>query len=383
MPDRPMRVALVAHRVGDGTPTGIGRHYIEVARAIAAVADPATHEYVLATPGRAAGRLPLRHQRLPGGRLLQLGWGTVARPRVDRSLRHPDVVHALHPWAPVPSRAPLVCTVHDLMPLLQPEWHGRREGWLNRRGIAYAADHAVRVIAVSRYVADLLVAHTSVDGSRITVVHNGVGDAFRVERGAEEIAAACARHGVTPGRYLIAIGAVSVRKNLRVVLHALSELDPGLLGSPALLVAGPPGVGIEAIQREVDALGLRDRVRFGGYVDDGDLPLLLRGAVALVHPSKDEGFGIPPVEAMAAGRPAVVSAAGSLPEIAGDAALVVDPEDAQAWAGALHDVLVDADLRERLVQRGAERHQRFRWETAAAATIRVHTEALAATGRTS
>jgi alpha-1,3-rhamnosyl/mannosyltransferase len=385
MPDatgaQPWRVTLLSHRLASPSATGIGRYYTEISSALAAVADPATHRYAVASTRESEQPhwLPPRLERqvVPGPRKAwAMAWALTGHPRVDRVLHDPDLVHTLHPWAPTPTRAPLVTTIHDLMPMLHPEWHGRLEGWSFRKGVAHARDHATLVITESAFVADILEAEADIPAERIRVIWGGVGEEFRARPTPAEVADVCARHGVTPGRFLIAVGTVSNRKNLPVVLRALARVDPDLLGTPALLAAGPPGVGAGAIEAEVDRLGIGGRVRFAGYVPAADLPILVGASLALVHPSRDEGFGITPIEAMAAGVPALASDAGSIPEVAGSAAVLVGPDDVDGWAAAITSSATDPDRRAALVAAGQERQDRFRWASSAAATMAVHDEVL-------
>jgi glycosyltransferase involved in cell wall biosynthesis len=158
------------------------------------------------------------------------------------------------------------------------------------------------------------------------------------------------------------------RKNLSMLLDALATLPPPL----RLVVAGPPGPTTEAFVAKADRLGLAERVSILGFVPDADLTAVLRGAMALVHPSLDEGFGFTPLEAMAAGVPSIVAASGSLPEVVGDAAVVVGAGDAASWAGAIAALADDDDRRAVLVARGIERAARFDWSATGAATAAVH-----------
>ena len=375
-------LALVAHRFAAPHPTGVGRYYAELAQGLAAVADPATHRYVIASPREAADppwlASPVRRVDLGGLRKARaLAWSVLHVPRIDGRLGSPDLIHVLHPWAPVPTRAPLVVTVHDLMPLLHPEWHGRLEARLFRDGARSLADRAEVVIADSAHTAALVTEHLGVAPDRLRVVWIGAGDEFRHRAPAEVQAATCERHGVEPGRYLIAVGAVSRRKNLSVVLRALARLDPALLGTTALLSAGPTGKGADEVEAEADRLGLRDRVRFAGFVPDAELPVLVGASLGLVQPSRDEGFGITPIEAMAAGVPALASAVGSVPEVAGEAAVLLDPDDVEGWAAAIAALATDEAHRADLVARGARHQARFTWRAAAEATLAVHDEVLA------
>jgi alpha-1,3-rhamnosyl/mannosyltransferase len=282
----------------------------------------------------------------------------------------------MHAWAPTPTRAPLVVTIHDLMPFRHPGWYGRIESWSFRRAVHYARDRAAVVVTDSETEARQLVEHAGIDRSRLRVIPLGVDDTFRLRPAASEQARVCAAHGVERGRYLVAVGAVSERKNLSVVLRALASLDPAVLGHPALVVAGPRWDRSDRVEAEVDALGLADRVRFAGYVPHDELPVLVGSAAALVHPSRDEGFGLTPLEAMAAGVPALVAGSGSLPEVVGEGGALLDVDDPDAWAAAIHAVATDPACRQRLVVAG-ERHQaRFTWERTATATLAVYDELL-------
>jgi glycosyltransferase involved in cell wall biosynthesis len=144
----------------------------------------------------------------------------------------------------------------------------------------------------------------------------------------------------------------------------------------ALLAVGPPGDGYDQTRMTVSRMGLDDLVRFPGWLPDHDVRHLVAGALALVHPSRYEGFGLTPLEAMASGTPAVVSEAGSLPEVTGGAALTADADDPDAWAGRLEQLRDDEGIRSDLIARGGERAAEFTWQRAATATIAVHVEAL-------
>jgi glycosyltransferase involved in cell wall biosynthesis len=379
--DRPQEIALVGHRLAADAPTGIGRYYVEVARGLAEVADPRTHRYTVASTreqGSPSWAEPPLHVGSLGGprKLRAMAWNLARFPRVDASLGYPDLVHVLQPWAVIPTRGRLVATVHDLMPMLHPEWHGRLESWSYGRGVRHVADHADLIITNSAHTAAQVTGRLGVDPTRLRVVWFGVGDEFRARASASAQAATSARHGVAPGRFLIAVGAVSARKNLSVVLRALAGTDPALLGPTALLVAGPAGRGAAEVQTEVDRLGLTDRVRFAGFVPADELPVLVGASLALVHPSRDEGFGMTPIEAMASGVPAIASTVGALPEVMGDAGVLVDPDDDDGWAAAITDVAEDPDRRAALVVAGAAHQARFTWRRAALATLAVHDEVL-------
>jgi glycosyltransferase involved in cell wall biosynthesis len=371
-------VALLAHRVATGHATGIGRSYRELAVALAAVAQPDLR-YVVASPNE--GRTPdwavapLEYRALRGPRrLLQMSWTLLGRPTVDASLDTPDLVHTLHPWAPTPTRRPFVVTIHDLMPVLHPEWTARHHRHGLERGLRYARDHAARITVNSSWTGDMVHEHLGVERERITVTSFGIGEEFRDRPPASAIDDTCAQHGVEPGRFVIAVGAVAPRKNLMTVARAIGALDPALLGETALLAVGPVSDDEPAHRALTDAAG--GRLGFTGFVADDALRALIGGALALVHPSLDEGFGFTPLEAMALGTPALASTSGALPEVVGDGGVLLAPDDPEAWAETIERLVREPGWREQLVAAGRRRQDGFRWEHTARAVADVHREVL-------
>ena len=182
--------------------------------------------------------------------------------------------------------------------------------------------------------------------------------------------AATARYGL-PARYLLAVGTLEPRKNLTTLVRAFarlrdrSEIDRAV----GLVLAGARGWLDDPIFRTVQSLGLEDAVRFPGFIDDDDLPAVYQGAELVVFPSLYEGFGLPLLEAMACGAPVVASNTSALPEVAGGAAILVDPLDVDGMARAVAGVLGDEALRGRLREDGVARASEFSWETAARRTL--------------
>jgi glycosyltransferase involved in cell wall biosynthesis len=365
---------LFGHRFAAEAPTGVGRYAIELAAALRAL--PGAPEIVLAS---AAERRPLPDPlrgapvaHLRGPRAAALGrWLLLGRPLLERTTGPADVVHVLAPFVPVPTRAPLVVTVHDLFTVDHPDWYRAWERAGYRRGLAQAAREAAAVIAVSESVAHALTAELDVESERIAVIPEGVSDAFRRRVGRAEQEQICRRYGVVPGRFVIAVGSIEVRKNMALLVQAARDLDV------TVLMVGAHGDGWLAVE-EAQASGGAVRVRAPGYVDDDDLAVLVASARLLAHPSLDEGYGLPPLEAMAAGTPVVAAPSGALPETAGDAALWVDPYDVSAWKQTLASVLADDALHAQLVAAGRARTASLTWERAAMATLEVYRSAVRA-----
>lgn len=270
-------------------------------------------------------------------------------------------------WSPAntgPLRAPRqVLTLHDLAALDHPEWFQPRfalwYAWLLPR----LARRATRLLTVSRFSRDRIVARLGVPESRVDVVPPGVGPPFgAVPTGAAS--AAPARHGLE-GPFLLTVGTLEPRKNLATVLAAWRRAAPRLPGV-SLVVVGEKGPAFRRVRPEVPV----ERVRWLGRVPDADLAALYAAALGLVYVPLYEGFGLPPLEAMACGCPVLASPAGGLPEAVGEAALLASPERSEEVAEGMLRLAGDEDLRRRLREAGRERARKFTWEATAAAVRR-------------
>jgi len=291
-----------------------------------------------------------------------------------------DVNHVIdHGYAHLVSALPAggsVVTVHDMGPL----WSGRsafgnREGgWRAARAYAYsvkAMRKAARVVAVTEATRHDLLEYTGWQEDRVAVVHSGVEKHFAPA----EPARLPERKGLAGKRFILHVGASTARKNLEVVVRALRELD-----SELLLVKA--GAALEAPERSLaESLGVAGRIIEIGGVNDDDLPALYSAAEALVFPSLYEGFGWPPLEAMACGTPAIVSDIPALRETSGPGALVLrDAGSPRELAGAVRKCLRCAPGRDGLAARGRERAAGFTWEGTAAAYLRIYRQIAEARG---
>ena len=365
------RVALYLYRFGIANPTGVQRYGQEMARALLGTAPAARSVEVWAGRDENAPRpadVEVHHPPFPR-RLLHLSWAAMRAPRLERFTGPVSLVHSLSPVTPVPTRAPLVVTIHDLLPLHHPDWYERGPRWSNIRAFRHAADHAAAIITPSRAVADDVQNRLGVGPGRVTVIAEGVDPAFRTADTAA-VAAVCARLDLTPGGYVVAVGEIGPRKNLSVLVQALAKLAPAQ--RPTLVLVGGDGQNAAAVHELPARLGVADHVRAVGRVDDATLIELLHGARALVHPALYEGFGLTPLEAMSAGTAVIASDAGSLPEVVGDAGLLVGPRDVDGWAGAMARVMTDDDLHAQLTGAGQQRASTFTWQAAAHATWEVY-----------
>jgi glycosyltransferase involved in cell wall biosynthesis len=284
-------------------------------------------------------------------------------------------LHVLYPATPVPTAATVVVTVHDLFPITHPEWFPARERILFGRAASWAADRAALMIADSEFTAREISAVLGVDRDRVRTIPLGVGDEFFRAVPEEETRREAAARGLTPGSYLLAVGVAPARKNLTLLVEAMAEVHR-LYPELVLVAVGPEGQGSDTVRAAVARLKLGGVVRFTGWIPDSRLVSLMAGALALAHPARAEGFGLTPLEAMACGIPCVVSEGGALPEVSGDAAIMVDQGSPPAWAEAIVRLVDDGALRQRLVGRGREVAGGRRWSETVTRTAAVHLEAI-------
>jgi glycosyltransferase involved in cell wall biosynthesis len=299
-------------------------------------------------------------------------WDLVARPSLPASLSRCDVVHATNPAAipPAGGGQRLVVTVHDLAFARFPELFTRRWRWLYRAGLRAAVRRADAILTPSEATAIELRDRTDVDPSRVHVVPLG---ASPPPDPPDEPGPILARLGVTMP-YLLFVGTLEPRKNVARLVRAYRSVAGR--GAPhALVLAGWPGWRDDELRAELARPGPGSVVELGG-VDPDDLDALYRAADAFLYPSLAEGFGLPVVEAMVRGVPTITSDLSSLPEVAGDAAVLVDPGSEDELAGAIERVLGDAELAARLRRDGPRQAERFTWEATAEGTLAVYREVL-------
>jgi glycosyltransferase involved in cell wall biosynthesis len=258
---------------------------------------------------------------------------------------------------------PSVVTAHDMAIYRHPEWFPGGQTASVRLIVPRSIGRADAVVAVSRNTAKDVAELFGVDPGRLHVVPEGVAGRFQ-PLSAEAVEVVRRRYSL-PDRFVLFVSTIEPRKNLDTLLSAWSRLAR----RPPLVVAGGWGWRNEETRRRMDDIG--SEVRLLGPVDPADLPGLYNCATCLAHPAWYEGFGLTPLEALASGTPVVASAASSIPEVVGEAGLLVDPGDVEGWTVALDRVLGDPTLREELRERGLRRAAGFRWSRAAAGTWQV------------
>jgi glycosyltransferase involved in cell wall biosynthesis len=276
---------------------------------------------------------------------------------------------------------PTVTTIHDLSVLLHPDWHPPdRVAWY-RREFDAGVRQTARFIAVSEFTRRELVEHVGVPAERIHVTYQAPREAFRPLNGDQRQRAL--RGLDVPERFFLYVGTLEPRKNVVTLLEAWAALPARLRQESVLLIAGAWGWRADDLRAALGRDELRGSVRLLGYLHDPQLAALYSTCTAFVWPTRYEGFGLPPLEAMACGAPVVVSDVASLPEVVGEAGLRLPPDDPAAWCAALERMACDADLRERCRERGLAQAAQFTWRRFAEETLRVYRAAMGETESTS
>jgi len=376
-----VNIGLDARKLGDG---GIGTYIRNLVAALrrlpgerrfVAFVDP-RDSGVLDTTGESSGCPPLRPLAevvVRAAKYSILEHFVVARAARRAAV---DLFHAPHYTLPLGWTGPAVVTIHDLT-------HVRLGNYFPAGAAAYArivagaaARRARLVIAVSEHAKSDVVRMLGIPAPRVRVVPNGVSPHFRGRSSAD--VARFARERSLPTDYLLYVGARKRHKNLQLLLRALALMKPE--SRPPLVLSGSPWRPTEPLARLAQQLGLATLVHFAGpSLDDRELSCLYSGAALYVHPSLAEGFGLPPLEAMACGVPVLASSSGSLPEVLGDAATLLDPTDLGVWAEEISALLTDQARRAPMIRRGIERARGFTWERTATLTLEVYEQALAGT----
>lgn len=287
----------------------------------------------------------------------------------EMAFRPPDVLFVPAHVLPVVHPRRSVATVHDLGYLYYPEAHRPLDRLYLDLSTRYNVWAAKQIIAVSGATRRDLIERYKVEPGKITVVHSGLDGGLGPVEDKTLIERVKKRYGIE-GDYILYVGTLHPRKNLVRLVEAYNLLK-NKTPSLKLVVAGKCGWLYEEVFRRVEALGLIGAVLFPGYVEQDDLAALLSGSRLFVLPSLYEGFGFPVLEAMACGTAVVCSNVSSLPEVAGEAALLVDPLDVAALAEAMEQALDDERLNTDLVRRGFQQVKKFSWNRCARQTLTV------------
>ena len=277
---------------------------------------------------------------------------------------------------------PIVITVHDLSHVRYPETHPAIRVKAMNKFLPQAMETASNIIVDSGFVKDEVVNHFGVDPHKVHVIYLGVGENY-APRSAEELGSVLARFDLSAKSYIFAVGTLEPRKNLIQVIDAYVGLPEAIRKSTPLVIAGMKGWLSGQIEARIRKHEERGEVRWLGYVPAETLPLLYSGASMLVYPSLYEGFGLPVLEAMASGIPVITSNRASLPEVAGDVGLAVEPADVEGLRAYMRSLIEDKDEAARRGSLGIARARLFTWQACAQQTLAVYKKAIDAHSRRS
>jgi len=374
-----MRVAI------DGMPlasplTGIGHYTLELAKGLAAVSS--TDDFALVSP---APFLPNAALEVKHNSLANLSQVNLKSNRLNRywwGLRLPlyltgssfDLFHGTNYDIPRWSNVPSIVTIHDLSLLLHHHTHEARLVQRARRRLPAVARSARMIITGSDSVKREIVEHLKVRSERVAVTPYAQRSVFKPISLPESMDTR-KRLGIE-GDFILFVGTIEPRKGLLTLVDAYADLLRNSDLTPQLVIAGGKGWLMSDFMSSVSARGLEDRIRFTGYLADQDLAALYSSCAAFVYPSIYEGFGLPPLEAMACGAAVITTDIPVLRETVGTAACLVAPAGSDQLARAIANVMQDKSYRERLSRAGLEQSTRFSWERTARLTLDVYNEAL-------
>jgi glycosyltransferase involved in cell wall biosynthesis len=355
-----VRIGIDARKLHD---FGIGTYIRNLLRELA-VLDHDTEYVVLSRPDDAAAVRATGPNFRPVAETAG-NYSLAEQIRIPLALRRErvDLFHAPHYVLPPLVRCPSVVTIHDCIHLMFPQYLPNR--WAlayARTSISLAAKRSTRVLTVSESSKRDIQRFVDIPSSKVDVIYNSYDPRFGVEPAEETVDRVRERYQLQ-SEFVLYAGNVKPHKNLERLIEAFHIVRARGLDHLKLVMIGDDISKYTALRRAVHQHQLHNYVRFLGYVPEETLAVMYRLAGVFVFPSLYEGFGLPPLEAMASGTPVVTSNVSSLPEVAGDAAVLVDPYSAEAIADGMYRVLTDNNLRSDLRRRGPERARQFSWES--------------------
>lgn len=366
-------------RIGlDGIPlanlkTGIGHYTFELARELALLAPSDEFELVSPFPfltELAAEELPANLQ-LKQARLSLFGkrWWAVGLPAYVKQAAY-TLFHGTNYDIPLWNRCPTVLTIHDLSVLLHPDMHPRKVVGRARRRLPIMARTATAIITATETGKREICEHLNVEPERVSVTPYAPRRSFRPVA-PEQTAEVRTRLGVED-EFLLFVGTIEPRKNLLTLMRAYAEILRATNHRPQLVVAGREGWLMDDLFSYIERAGLKERLRLTGYLTEEDLSALYSSCSLFIYPSLYEGFGLPPLEAMACGAPVITSRTPSIMEVVGQAARLFEPTDKSALAQSIIELLEKKGERERLSLAGRERARGFSWERTARETLEIY-----------
>lgn len=370
-----MRMARIGLSIDDAVQhiTGVGQMMRMLVRGLVEVAPQ--HQYVLTYIDHGvqpdfvrADNIELCPIKLPRLLLHRGLWPLLNWPPIETFTGTLDLFHVLTTDHAIPSRCPTIVTIHDLFPELFPQ-HYKATGRFFRRSLTRQMREAAGLLSISQTVGREAAAYLGISADRIVTSPLALPPEYEA---IEPSDAALARFGLEYQRYFVFVGRAHYRKNTDTLLSAFALYHHHYDDSHKLVLVGSQGAQAERIFQLLEAHNITNAVVRTGYLPDEEVKGLIGGALAFVYPSRHEGFGLPVLEAQHCAVPLIASTGGALPEVAGDGALLVNPESADDLAEAMHQVATDVALRERLIGKGTANLARFHWQKQAEAAAAVY-----------
>ena len=370
-----MKLGIIVYGL-DRPITGIGYYTLELVKALAEL-DPRPDMTLLCAghPGPLSGVVPKHEVALSNARLLPflMTWGQFAIYQQAKKLKL-DVLHDPTGAAPLALAATKkIVTIHDVIPYVYPNTSTRLDWLIYRYWLPLAVRRLDAVITDSQQSKADIAQYLPLPMEKITVIPCAANRHYR-PLDIVDVQPVLTRHGIA-GPYILYVGSIAARKNLPRLLEAYAQVRQWSTHW-RLVIVGARQWKSSPVYETVQRLNLGEHVYFTGYVEEADLPALYNGADLFVFPSLYEGFGLPVLEALACGTPVVTSKSSSLPEVAGDAALLVDPYNVEDIAHAMRRILADQALAQDLRARGLKRAAQFSWERTARETLAVYEQVL-------
>jgi glycosyltransferase involved in cell wall biosynthesis len=374
-----MKVALHIDPMFSRVPGGTGRYTSEIVKWLSKI--DRSNEYKLMSTYSENAVLEINQ---PNFTFLKLSilprevlypmWQFLRLPGIDKLIEGSDVVHLPSLVIPPFSRKiKLVVTIHDLAFLIFPQFYTRWGQICMKRGLQIATAKTDKFIADSHFTKDQIVELTGIPEEKIKVIHLAADARYRPVNDRSEIERVLTAYKID-SEYILYLGTLEPRKNIVKLIEAFYLFRNNYSHPLKLVIGGKRGWLYQDIFNRVEELDLGKDVVFPGYIPEDDIPTLMSAATVFVYPSIYEGFGLPPLEAMSCGTPVITSNISSLPEVVGNAGIMVNPDKAEDICEAIGRVVNSPQLRQELVLRGLKRARYFSWEKTAKDTLEVYTE---------
>jgi glycosyltransferase involved in cell wall biosynthesis len=287
-----------------------------------------------------------------------------------------DITHFMNYYVPPGAKGKIITMVYDMVYKVFPETMNNKTFWMLNHSMKSSCERADVILTISQFSKNEIVKYMNIPDEKIEVMPCGVDHGlYMPDYDINDITLVKDKLSIE-GDYFLYLGTLEPRKNIERLIESYALLKNRISVLPKLVIAGPQGWLYNTIFQKANALGLQNEVVFTGYIDEKDAPVLMKGAVSFLFPSLYEGFGMPPLEAMACGTPVITSNVASLPEVVGDAAILVDPFSVDSIADALEHVLNDRNLRDELSRKGLDRASQFSWDRSAKIVSDIYTRLL-------